>query len=183
MSNKTSIHFDISDLNKQIDKLHKKMGQEFPHKVSRLLEKSGYDFLDIVQNMIIRKQVVDTRLLLNSFSNVGAEGRIWELTQGGLTLRVGTNVKYARYVNDGHWTMSEKSVSGFLADGTPYRWVPGVWEGNKFRYRKGADTGMMLKWKWVEGTHYWDDAVKIFEKTFPNDFRRFIQQLVREQGV
>ena len=43
------------------------------------------------------------RLLLNSFHK-GSSGTVWELSDNGLTLEVGTNVEYASYANDAHWT-------------------------------------------------------------------------------
>lgn len=113
----------------------------------------GIEFLDILQNEIIRKHVVDTRLLLSSFQ-LGDKNNYWKLTQGKLTLEVGTNVEYAKWVNDGHNQNS--------------RFVPGVWHGSRFEYIKGAKTGMMLTAKFVEGYHYWESAIKILEKMMPN---------------
>ena len=109
---------------------------------------------------------MDTRLLLISF-NKGGDGNLWEMSEGGLTLEIGTNVKYAAYVNDGHWTNPQ---------GVETRFVPGVWQGDRFIYQPGAKTGMVLRQRWVEGKHYWESAVRIFEKMFPNVIEVKIQQ-------
>jgi hypothetical protein len=101
---------------------------------------------------------MDTRLLLASFHE-GADGNVWEISDAGLTLEVGTNVSYAAYVNDGHWTNPK---------GVETRFVPGRWEGDRFIYQPGAKSGMVLKQHWVEGKHYWESAVRIFERMFPN---------------
>lgn len=114
------------------------------------------DFLRVVQDEIVRRKVIDTRLLLASFEK-GSAGNIWEIADGGLTLEVGTNVEYATYVHDGHWTNSK---------GVAQRWVPGYWEGDRFIYDPAAKTGMLLKQKWVKGNPYFDSAIRIYNKIF-----------------
>ncbi|QNK87750.1 HK97 gp10 family phage protein [Sporosarcina sp. resist] len=130
------------------------------------LEAMGFEFLDLIQDEIIRTGTVETRLLLNSFVK-GDSKNVWEMHEGGLSLLIGTNVNYAWYVNDGHWTNKE---------GVATRWVPGVWKGNRFEYTPGAETGMMLKQKWVEGSHYWDNAFAIFTKLFEKSLDRRLQE-------
>jgi hypothetical protein len=130
----------------------------------------GTEFLRIVQDEIIRRGVLDTRNLLASFSE-GGEGNVWEISNGGLTLEVGTNVDYAAYVNDGHWTNPK---------GVETRFVPGVWKGGRFIHTPGAKTGMVLKQKWVEGAHYWESAIRIFEKIFQESLEKKLQQWLDE---
>ena len=101
--------------------------------------------------------MVDTRLLLNSFQKGGPDG-MWNIKDGGLTLEVGTNVEYASYVNDGHWTNPK---------GVDTRWIPGYWNGDKFTYTPGAETGMLLHQKWIEGRHFWEAAIRIMERMLP----------------
>lgn len=96
---------------------------------------------------------VDTRLMYSSFSKGSGYG-IYNLDMGGLTLTVGTHVKYAKWVNDGHRQQ-------------PGRFVPGVWSGGRFTYIPGAKTGMVLKASFVEGSHFFDNAVQALEKMFP----------------
>lgn len=161
----SNFKLDTREINKFLDKFKKIASKEFQKELSLWLEAMGFEFLDIVQDEIIRTKTVDTRLLLNSFQK-GNGDNIWTISNGGLSLLVGTNVEYAQYVNDGHNTTK---------DGVASRWVPGVWEGNKFTYIKGAKTGMLLKRKWVEGTHYWDSAMKIYEKIFHKSLEKNLQ--------
>nr|WP_238941902.1 HK97 gp10 family phage protein [Bacillus sp. REN10] len=125
------------------------------------LEGMGMDFLALIQNEIIRTETVDTRRLLNSFSRGDSES-VWSINSGGLTLEIGTNLKYASYANDGHFQRK--------------RFVPGYWRGDRFVYDPGANTGMMLREKWVEGSHYWDNALVIFERIFERSLERRMQQ-------
>lgn len=142
---------------KDLQRTFEKLGSaEFKKEVGIWLEAEAFIFSDEIKAEIIRTKTVDTRRLLNSFDK-SKDGNVWRIKRGGLELRVGTNVKYAAAVNDGHST-TPKGIS--------QRWVPGVWEGDKFTYTKGAKTGMLLREKWVEGTHYFDNAVKVFEKMF-----------------
>lgn len=53
---------------------------------------------------------------------------------------------YAGWVNDGH---SQQ----------PGRFIPGSWIGGKFRYKKGAKTGMVLKKSHVSGKHFVEASI------------------------
>lgn len=132
----------------------------------KVLEEAGEEFLNIVQSYIESLGNVDTGKLLASFTK-GASGNIWELNLGGLTLTIGTNVEYAKWVNDGH---RQK----------PGRFVPGYWEGNHFRYSPGAKSGLVLKASFVAGSHYFDRSVQVLERMFPEmadkAFEQFFQR-------
>jgi hypothetical protein len=140
--------------------------------VAEWLDACGFQFLEEVQNQIVSMGVVDTRRLLNSFDK-GGSGNVWRTSNGGLTLEVGTNVEYAQWVNDGHWTNPE---------GVAVRLVPGEWNGDKFEYKKGAETGMFLKQQWVDGRPYWDNALIIFEKMFERSFEKKMQEWAKGIG-
>ncbi|MDO4305748.1 MAG: HK97 gp10 family phage protein [Eubacteriales bacterium] len=131
-----------------------------------ILEDAGEEFLDIVQSAIQSAGNVDKGKLLASFTKGGA-GNIWELNTGGLTLTIGTNVEYAKWVNDGHRQQ-------------PGRFIPGFWEGNHFRYSPGAKSGMVLKAFFVAGSHFFDKSVQVLERMFPemaeNAFRQFFRR-------
>lgn len=122
------------------------------------MEGLGNEFLRILQDEIIRRKVMDTRLLLNSFSK-GGGGNVWNIEEGGLALEVGSSVEYAGYINDGHWTNPK---------GVERRFVPGYWEGDRFIYDPHAKGGMVLKQHWVEGKHYWESALRILDKIYPD---------------
>ena len=131
----------------------------------KILEEAGEEFLDIVQSYIESLGNVDTGKLLALFTK-GASGNIWELNLGGLTLTIGTNVKYAKWVNDGH---RQK----------PGRFIPGFWEGNHFRYSPGAKSGMVLKASFVAGSHYFDKSVQVLERMFPDMADKAFEQFFR----
>jgi hypothetical protein len=158
----------IKGLDELIKKLDKAANGGLRKEMTLWLEGMGMEFLDIVQDEIIRTKTVDTRNLLNSFKK-GDGDNVWELKSGGLALHVGTNLDYASYVNDGHNTIS-------LDSGKDRRWVPGYWEGDRFVYDPDAETGMLLKQQWVDGTGYWDHALVIFEKMFTKSLEKKVQQ-------
>ena len=113
----------------------------------------GTEFLRVIQDEIIRREVVDTRQLLASFHE-GGDGSHWDLSEGDLTLEVGSTVDYAKWVNDGHFQQ-------------PGRFIPGRWEGKRFIYDESAKGGMVLKANWVKGKPFFDSAVRIIEKMLP----------------
>lgn len=121
--------------------------------MGEVLEEAGDEFLEIVQEEIMRAQNVDTRLMLDSFSR-GSGYNVFELNLGGLKLTVGTRVEYAKWVNSGHRQR-------------PGRFVPGIWRGDKFEYIPGAKTGMVLKASRVEGSGFFDKAVETLRRMFP----------------
>lgn len=139
---------------------------DFKKEMQKFMDGIGNEFLRVVEDEIIRLKVMDTRLLLSSFHK-GSEENAWIISDGGLTLEIGTNVEYASYVNDGHWTNPK---------GQAARWVPGVWNGDRFVYTPGAETGMLLKQKWVEGSHYFDSAIRIIERMVPQFMERKMER-------
>jgi len=164
------INFDFSEFQTFFVRLRQAAGGDVKKELALFLEGMGFEFLRIVEDEIIRRQVMDTRLLLNSFHK-GGDNNVWEFDENGLMLEVGSNVKYAAYVNDGHWTNKKGEES---------RFIPGRWEGDRFIYEPGAKTGMVLKQKWVEGAHYWESAMRIFENMFPDLLDAKMQDWINE---
>ena len=161
------VSIDTTELRRFIERLNQAgRGKEFEKELSRFLDAIAVEFLSYVQDFIIQAGSVDTRLLLNSFQKSG-EGNIFIAQEGGLQIEVGTNVEYASFVNDGHW-LNPKGVD--------MRWVPGEWQGERFIYQPGAKTGMLLKQKWIEGSHYFDDAIRLMERMAPQFMERKIEQ-------
>lgn len=152
----STVEFDMSEFKEFFGQMERAAKGELRKDIELWLEGVGFDFLKLVQDEIVRRQVLDSRLLLASFEK-GNDGNVWELTDGGLTLEVGTNVDYAKYVEDGHWTNTK---------GVERRFVPGYWEGDRFIYDPAAKGGMMLKQHWVKGKHYFDSALRIYNKIF-----------------
>lgn len=158
---------DTTELRRFIERLNQAgRGKEFEKELSRFLDAIAVEFLSYVQDFIIQAGSVDTRLLLNSFQKSG-EGNVFIAQEGGLQIEVGTNVEYASFVNDGHWLNPR---------GVGMRWVPGEWQGERFIYQPGAKTGMLLKQKWIEGSHYFDDAIRLMERMAPQFMERKMEQ-------
>lgn len=160
------VEFDMSEMREFFQTLEKAAKGDFRKEMELFLEGLGNEFLRILQDEIIRRQVMDSRLLLASFEKDG-DGNVWRMQEGGLVLEVGTNLDYAGYVNDGHWTNTK---------GVERRWVPGYWQGDRFIYDPAAESGMMLKQHWVEGKHYWDSALRILDTIYPELLERKLQE-------
>lgn len=152
-----AVEIDCSQLHKFVEQMDQAASGLFRQEVNKFLIGIGDEFLRIIEEEIIRRNVMDTRLLLNSFQK-GSEDNVWKYDEKGMSLEIGTNVEYASYVNDGHWTNPK---------GVKRRWIPGYWSGGKFTYVPGAKTGMLLQQKWIEGAHYWEGAIRIIEQMIP----------------
>ena len=147
------VEIETGDLKKLFEKFDAAGKGEMKKELALFLEGVGMEFLRIIEDEIIRMKAVDTRLLLNSFHK-GGSSNVWVLDENGLTLEIGTNVEYAKWVNDGHRQ-------------EPGRFIPGEWKGGRFVYQPGADTGMVLKASWVEGRHFLETSIRIIEMMFP----------------
>lgn len=170
MSSGKYVEIDVSEFRAFFERVEKASKGEFKKQMELFLIGIGTEFLRILEDEIIRREVLDSRLLLNSFHR-GSENNVWELSEGDLTLEVGTNLNYAGYVNDGHWTNTK---------GVAQRFVPGYWDGDRFIYDPAAKGGMVLKQKWVEGKHYWDSALRILDKIYPDLLEAKLSQWIEE---
>lgn len=161
------VEIDMSEFKEFFGSVERAAKGDFRKEFELFLEGLGNEFLRILQDEIVRRKVMDSRQLLASFEK-GADGNVWELTEGGLTLEVGTNLEYASYVNDGHWTNTK---------GIERRWVPGHWEGDRFIYDPAEkNSGMLLKQHWVEGKHYWESALRILDRIYPELLEAKLQE-------
>lgn len=167
---------DVSEIREFAN--HLRMAEaDFNNQMETFAEAVGYEFLRIVEDEIIRRNVVDTRLLLHSFTK-GDSNNIWTLTDDGgkITIEVGTNLEYASYVNDGHWTCKK---------GESKRFVPGYWiddgkDDKSFIYDPSSSTGMVLKQQWVDAQPYYTSAEKIIEKMFPELLETKLQKWINK---
>ena len=162
----SKIEIDFSEVKAFLEKTTKAASGDFKREAAAIVEEIGNNLLSTIESEIIKHKSVNTRKLLGSFKKGGSEN-VWEISDDGLTLEVGTNVEYAKFVNDGHWMNSP---------GVEMRFVPGMWSGGKFTYSPGAKTGMMLRQQWVEGKHFMESAVRIVEKMIPDLLESRIQQ-------
>lgn len=160
------VDFDTAGADKFFDALEAAARGGFRKELELFLEGLGNEFLRIVEDEIIRRKVLDTRLLLASFHKSDGNN-LWELTEGNLTLEVGSTLEYAGYVNDGHWTNPK---------GVDRRFVPGYWLGDRFIYDPTAEGGMMLKQHFVDGKPYFDSALRILDKMLPEFLDKKLQE-------
>ena len=156
---------DTSELDSFVSRLESAAPQIKP-KLAKILDNAGERFLRLVQEQIEAGGNVATRTRLSSFSK-GVGNGIYRLNAGGLSLEIGTRVEYARWVNDGH---SQQ----------PGRFIPGVWSGDRFIYTPGADSGMVRKAAFVEGSHFFDHAEAAFEAMFPDLVKEDVRALLSQ---
>lgn len=176
------VQADLKGLKTLADSLEKAGRGALKKEMAAFLDAAGMEMLRIIEEEIVRVKAVDTRLLLNSFHK-GAEGNVYTLSEGSLTLEVGTNVEYAKWVNDGHWTIDASNTGSYFVtkNGELARFVPGSFNGDgKFRYSKGAKTGMVIKQKFVEGKHYMEHSIRIMEKMFPKLVERKLPEWIEK---
>lgn len=151
-----TVEFDMSEFKEFFQRLDRAAKGDFRAGMELWLEALGEDFLRVVQDEIVRREVMNSRILLSSFEKSG-DGSVWEMLDGGLTLEVGTSVEYANWVENGHRQQ-------------PGRFIPGYWEAKNgkdvFVYDPSADSGMILKQRWVNGKHYFDGALRAFKPIF-----------------
>lgn len=132
------------------------------------LEALAEEFLNLIQEEFKnRHKNTGFGFLISSFSRGGA-GNVWRYEDENLTIEVGTVLKYAGYVNDGHRTLDPAKTRHFkLPNGERARYVPGYWQKKKFICDPSSKTGMVLKYKWVEGLHFWEAALTAIKRTCP----------------
>lgn len=73
-------------------------------------------------------------------------------TQGGFEVELINRALYALWVNDGHRQR-------------PGRFIPGYWEGRRFRYDPNAEGGMVLKRSWVKGRFFVETSITQLESS------------------
>lgn len=173
------ISADFSEFQNFFNSLGNAAKGDFKQALGTFLEGLGDEFLRMVQDEFIsRHKNTGYGLLISSFSK-DDDHNVWRYSDSNLTLEVGSSVNYAGYVNDGHRTFDPSKTSHFtLKSGEEARFVPGRWQGNRFIYDPGADGGMVLKYKWVEGLHFWEAAMHSMEALCPALLEVKLQQWI-----
>lgn len=121
------IELDLSDYRRFFERLGAAAGGDFKHELAVFIDGLGFEFLRILQDLIIKRKVSLSGQLLASFEK-GGEGNVWDLSDDDLTLEVGTNVEYAKWANEGHEKVNPDTPGAFfLPDGRLARFVPGHW--------------------------------------------------------
>jgi hypothetical protein len=160
------VQYDFSVYREFFDRMGQVAKGDFRKDLELWLEAAGYEFLKEVEEQIIQRNVMNSRLLLNSFAK-GNDGNVWEIDFGALCLEVGSNLDYATWANNGHHQ-------------SPGRYIPGYWDGDNFVYDKNAKTGMVLKAEWVKGKHYFDAALKLFAPVWEKSFEIKLEEWITQ---
>lgn len=171
----TYVTYDFSEYRAFFDKMGD-ASSDFRKELELWLDAVGVEFLNEVREQIITRNVKRTSLLLHSFEK-GGDSNVWDIDLGALRLEVGTSLEYGLWVNNGHRTFDPSKTKHFtLANGEKARFVPGYWNGDDFIYDRSAKGGMVLKFHWVEGKHYFDAALRVFAPVFEKSFERKLEQ-------
>lgn len=88
------ISIDMSEYEAFFSRLKQAGNGAFEREIGLFFEGLGMDFLRLVQDEIMKEGALDTRLMLASFSK-GDGSNVWEVSNGGLTLTVGSTLDYA----------------------------------------------------------------------------------------
>lgn len=153
------VEIDMSKMRDFADRMNEAAHGGFKDELETLLDALCEEYLRVLQDVIVSMQVVDTRALLNSFHKIDVKESGTEMT-----LEVGSNLVYAQWVNDGHHQR-------------PGRFIPGEWNGSKFKYIPGAKTGIVLKKDWVEGKHFIERSLFVMERKLgPAIFEKKVQE-------
>lgn len=143
-----SIH-DFDGLARKFEQLSKGTMETV---IRNIVEVVGEALLSSVTDEIDKQALIDTGTMWNSFTRGGGENVwVWDVDRNTITLEVGSNIPYARYINDGY-TVSKP------------HFVPGYWNsGGSFVFDRGAKTGFMARPRTFIGRQYFDIAVRELE--------------------
>ena len=76
-----TVEFDMAEYREFFERLERAAKGDFRQEMELYLEAVGFDFLRVVQDEIVRRKVLDSRLLLASFEK-GNDANVWQLTDG-----------------------------------------------------------------------------------------------------
>lgn len=189
----SAVESDMSNLRSFFQRMEQAARGDFRKAFETFLEGLGEEFLRVVQDEFIHRHRNTgsgqaAASLWSSFKR-DDENNIWRYTDDNMTLEVGTELDYASYANYGHRTLDptkgkngkngrngrkskrrkkgKKSNYFTLPNGEMARFVPGYWNGNRFVYDSSAKGGMVLKYHWVKGIHFWEAALHAMERLCP----------------
>ena len=132
----------------------------------RILRTAGLRALEYLHDLTPRR----LGRLQNSMSMGGADN-VFKVMVARVVSKalVGTNVPYAKWVNDG---FTQKAG----------RFVPGEWRSGTFHYQPGFDGGMVLTGKTIEGAHMFEKAMDYLEEDMPRIMEYELRRLWAELG-
>lgn len=170
------LEIDLRDFRQFFAQMDRAAQGGFRQELEVFLEGLGIEFLRLVQDEFTnRNKNTGYGQLVQSFVKDDANN-IWRYADDGLSIEIGSSLEYAGYVNDGHRTLDPTQEKYFtLSTGEKARFVPGYWQGERFIYDQAADGGIVLKYHWVEGLHFWEAAMHAMEQMCPEFLERRLQ--------
>lgn len=181
-----TVEFDTRELKQFFQQMEQAAKGDFKKDFSLWIEAVGFDFLSAVQDEIETRRIVDSRLLINSFTR-NAEGNIWNVLDSGLTLEVGTNVLYATWVENGHTQKLGRFIPGRWENSTFVekkvengKVIPAHWEGGTFVYDPSAKGGMVLKAEKTNGKQYFKNSFNKYQKKFEKSAEKKLQEWLQK---
>lgn len=158
--------FNVNGLKEWQKALAQMGGPELDELKSRILRTAGLRTLEYVDDLT----PVRSGRLKGSMS-MGDKDNVFQVKVNRQVseVLVGTNVSYAKYVNDGF----QQKAGQF---------VPGYWDARgNFQYDRNADSGMVLTGKIVPGAHMFDKALDNLDDDLPAiveyEFRRMYRRV------
>ena len=139
---------------------------EFVDRFSNLVDKWGAKKEILLKRMgniyheeIMPNVPVDTSRLVDNIFVGGVEGD---------SVEVGTNVKYALFVNDGHVQHKRFLPARYLS------------AGGKSKYLSGGGKGIMLQEKYIAGSHFMEKGMTASKPRLERLINSFMEQIRRE---
>lgn len=167
--NKKYVSFDYSQIEAYLHKFEE-LRPRVEQVINNVLNEWGIIFLNKVTDNIIECKSVVTSNMIASFT-FGDTNSIWEVDKNSIT--VGSKVRYAYLVENGHWNMGENVT---------HRFIPGYWKsgdtGDKFVYDPTAKGGMMLKLQYIEGKKFFAKALLEMEGQIGEIFDSYMAELL-----
>lgn len=139
----------------------------------RIMRQAGIAGLENVASRIHSK----TGKLVQSYT-MGGTDNIFEVSAGGGhgQVRYGSNAKYAVAHEKGYNQSNRVSKK---TGRKPSLWVPGSGSGRDFSYNPGADTGMKLSGRFVEGGHEFETSIPDTQSDFKKITKSEVERLFR----
>ena len=116
------------------------------------------DVLDTYMSAVVKEIAAKLHQMLiqNTPFDFGTLKAFWQTEEnyaytverkvGGYEVTLYNRAVYATWVNDGHRQR-------------PGRFIPGYWEGSRFRYDPTSNDGMILKKSWVFGRYFVERSI------------------------
>lgn len=155
------------DLTQWEKRLLRVIKTDAPREYNKTLNQAGHLYLrNVALHTPVDKGRLRASINLKNFQGK-KEGVLRKISSD--TIEAGTNVEYALWVEKGYIQKP--------------RWVPGYWKNGRFYYDSKANTGMMLKNRFIVGRHMFEKGKQETERQLPELLKNFIRRMGKELGM